>query len=36
MSGAVHEVPLAEVMSFTWLLVSPLNEDAPAAQPGLF
>ena len=28
-------VPLADVTSFTWLLVSPLNEAAPAAQPAL-
>src|SRR6266851_5354063 len=34
--GAVHVVPLVEVTSFTWLLVSPLNDDAPAAQPALF
>src|SRR5207253_8966209 len=32
--GAVQVVPSVEVMSFTWLLVLPENEDAPAAQPG--
>src|SRR5437763_1780839 len=34
--GAVHVVPSPEVMSLTWLFVTPENLAAPFAQPALF